>query len=65
MARSAGGSIAPPIAAQAIAVGTLSDALLKLTLALTIGRGVFRRTTATGLAALALALGVSLAVGVW
>jgi uncharacterized membrane protein (DUF4010 family) len=65
MARSAGGSIAPPIAAQAIAVGTLSDALLKLTLALTIGRGVFRRTTATGLAALALALGVSLAVGAW
>jgi uncharacterized membrane protein (DUF4010 family) len=41
-------------AAQALAVGVLANTLLKLTLALVIGRGAFRRTAGAGLAALAI-----------
>jgi uncharacterized membrane protein (DUF4010 family) len=40
-------------AAQALAVGVLANTVLKLALALVIGRGAFRRTAGSGLAALA------------
>ena len=49
------------LAAQAIAVGILSNTLLKLTLTLTMGSGPFRRTAALGL----LALGVASGLGLW
>jgi uncharacterized membrane protein (DUF4010 family) len=49
------------LAAQAIAVGILSNTLLKLGVALALGSNAFRRRAAPGLAALALAL----ALGLW
>lgn len=65
MARQAGSGIPPSVAVHAIVMGTLTDALLKLTLAAIIGRGVFRRVVVAGIAALALAIGVSLIAGTW
>jgi uncharacterized membrane protein (DUF4010 family) len=54
------------LAANAIAIGILSNTVLKLGVALVLGSGAFRRWTAPGLAALALAsvLGLWLARGV-
>lgn len=49
------------LAARAIAVGVLSNTILKLGLAVVIGTGAFRGTCGTGLAAMALALGLALA----
>jgi uncharacterized membrane protein (DUF4010 family) len=49
------------LAAQAIAVGIMSNTLLKLTLTLTMGVGTFRRTAALGL----LGLAAASALGLW
>ena len=49
------------IAARAVAVGVLSNTLLKLGLALGLGSAAFRRTCGAGLAAVALASGLALA----
>jgi uncharacterized membrane protein (DUF4010 family) len=49
--------------AVALVVGILSNTLLKLTIALVIGRGRFRTATAAGLGAIALALAVPLFMG--
>jgi uncharacterized membrane protein (DUF4010 family) len=50
------------VAAQAIAVGILSNTLLKLGLTLAIGAKDFRRLAAIGLACLAVASGVGIAI---
>jgi uncharacterized membrane protein (DUF4010 family) len=42
-------------AAQALAVGVLANTVLKLVLALVVGRGTFRRVAGFGLAGLAVA----------
>jgi uncharacterized membrane protein (DUF4010 family) len=57
----AAGPDGPGLAAQAIAVGMLSNTLLKLGVALALGSNAFRRRATPGLAALALAL----ALGLW
>jgi uncharacterized membrane protein (DUF4010 family) len=62
MARSVAEGVAAIVGAQAIAAGMLSNTLLKLGLAVVIGRGVFRVVTAVGLAAVAGALGVTLVI---
>jgi uncharacterized membrane protein (DUF4010 family) len=49
-------------AAVALVAGILSNTLLKLTVALVIGRGWFRTATAAGLGAMALALAVALLI---
>lgn len=51
------------LAAEAIAVGILSNTLLKLTLAAVFGANAFRRRAIPGLAALALAIGLGLWLG--
>ncbi len=53
------------LAATAIAVGVLANTMLKLTLTLVLGSRAFQRRASTGLAALALASGVGLALGAW
>ncbi|HVB39053.1 MAG TPA: DUF4010 domain-containing protein [Vicinamibacterales bacterium] len=60
MAQAATEGVAAHVAAQAIAVGTLSNTVLKAGLALALGAPAFRRTVALGLAALGAALAVSL-----
>jgi uncharacterized membrane protein (DUF4010 family) len=49
--------------AQAIAVGVLSNTLLKLVFSLVLGRGVFRRIAGAGLVVLAAASGLGLWLG--
>ena len=51
------------LAAQAIAVGVLSNTVLKLAVAVGVGRGEYRRLAGLGLAALMLGSGVGLWVG--
>jgi len=51
------------LAATAIAVGILSNTLLKLTLSAVLGANAFRRWAVPGLAALALAIGLGLWLG--
>ncbi len=53
------------LAAMAIAVGVLSNTLLKLTLTLVLGSRAFQGRASLGLLALALASGVGLALGAW
>jgi uncharacterized membrane protein (DUF4010 family) len=53
------------LAATAIAVGMLSNTLLKLTLTLVLGASAFRRRAGLGLVALALASVVGLFIGSW
>lgn len=53
------------LAATAIAVGVLANTLLKLTLTIALGSRAFQRRASIGLAALALASGVGLALGAW
>jgi uncharacterized membrane protein (DUF4010 family) len=53
------------LAASAIAVGVLSNTLLKLTLTLVLGSPAFRRRASTGLVALALASVLGLWIGSW
>lgn len=62
MARSGGLNLDPAVAARAIAVGILSNTLMKALLALVIGRAGFRWLAAAGLGAMAIASAVSLAV---
>lgn len=59
MTRSAAEGITPGVAAQAIAIGILANSLLKLTLAAALGTPPFRRMTGLVLAAMALAIGLS------
>jgi len=59
MSRPADG-IAPNIAATAIAIGVLSNTVLKMCVAAVVGASAFRRTTIAGLAALAAASVVAL-----
>jgi uncharacterized membrane protein (DUF4010 family) len=60
MARSAEGGISIPVAAQAIAIGVLSNTILKLLLEAVIGRGRFQRLTPAWLGIMALASAASL-----
>lgn len=60
LARSTAEGEAIPIAASALVVGVLSNTVLKLLVAVVVGRGWFRALTAGGLAAIALALGAAL-----
>jgi uncharacterized membrane protein (DUF4010 family) len=60
LARSAADSAAMPTAATALVVGMLANTLLKLAVALVIGRGWFRTATGLGLGAMALALAATL-----
>lgn len=53
------------LAATAIAVGVLANTLLKLTLTIALGSRAFQRRASIGLAALALASAVGLALGAW
>jgi uncharacterized membrane protein (DUF4010 family) len=55
MAKLGGGPTGPAIAARGLAVGILSNTAFKLALAVSLGRGVFRRLAGAGLAALAVA----------
>jgi uncharacterized membrane protein (DUF4010 family) len=60
MARSAEGQIPIPVAAQAIAIGILSNTILKLLLGIAIGRGRFRTLAPAWLALMAIASAASL-----
>jgi hypothetical protein len=48
------------IAAMALTIGIMSNTIVKLTIALVVGRGTFRAVTALGLGAMAAALAASL-----
>jgi uncharacterized membrane protein (DUF4010 family) len=61
MAKSAEGQISTQIAAKAIAIGILSNTVLKLLLGTLIGRGRFRRLTPAWLAIMAIASAASIA----
>jgi len=61
MAKSAGGQISIPVAAQAIAIGILSNTILKLLLGAAIGRGRFRVLTPAWLALMAIGSAASIA----
>jgi uncharacterized membrane protein (DUF4010 family) len=61
MANSAEGQTPIPVAAQAIAIGILSNTILKLLLGAVIGRGRFRRLTPAWLAIMAIASAASIA----
>ncbi len=52
-------------AATAIAVGCLANSFFKLGIALTLGRGAFRKRVAAGFLALILAAAASLGWGIW
>lgn len=61
MAKDAAGRLAPAVIAEAIAVGALSNTLLKLAIGVAFGRARFRRFVAAGLAVVAVVSAVSLA----
>jgi uncharacterized membrane protein (DUF4010 family) len=63
MARSIGGAVTVETAALAIAIGILSNTLLKLGLAVAVGGGRFRIASAAGLTAIGAA--VAAAIAVW
>jgi uncharacterized membrane protein (DUF4010 family) len=60
LARSTVEAGALPTAAVALVAGVLSNTVLKLTVAVVVGRGRFRILTAGGLAAIALTTGAAL-----
>lgn len=60
MARAAAGGVAAKTAAQAIAIGIVSNTALKAAIAAVVGEGQFRVLTVAGLTALAVAVGVML-----
>jgi uncharacterized membrane protein (DUF4010 family) len=62
MARAVADGLAPGLAAQAVAAGILANTLLKLALALVVGKGTFRIATGAGLASISLALAAALAL---
>jgi uncharacterized membrane protein (DUF4010 family) len=53
---------AAPLAARAIAIGVLSNTILKLALVLVLGSSALRRTAAAGLVSLAAAIGAGLLI---
>lgn len=55
MARGSAGAIGVDVAARAVALGILSNSVLKLALAVGLGRGAFRGTAGAGLTAMGLA----------
>jgi uncharacterized membrane protein (DUF4010 family) len=55
-------SLATNVAAHAIAIGVLTNTILKLAVATTVGRAAYRRRTAAGLAALAASTAVGILV---
>ncbi|MGZ4732610.1 MAG: MgtC/SapB family protein [Terriglobales bacterium] len=61
MAKSAEGQIAIPVAAQAIAIGILSNTIMKLLLGVAIGKGRFRILMPAWLALMAIASAASIA----
>jgi uncharacterized membrane protein (DUF4010 family) len=61
MAKSAEGQTPIPVAAEAIAIGILSNTILKLLLGAAVGRGTFRRLTPAWLAIMAVASAASIA----
>lgn len=61
MAKSAEGQIAIPVAAQAIAIGILSNTVMKLLLGVAIGKGRFRILMPAWLALMAIASAASIA----
>ena len=61
MAKSAEGQIAIPVAAEAIAIGILSNTIMKVLLGVVIGRGRFRILTPAWLAVMAIASAASIA----
>jgi uncharacterized membrane protein (DUF4010 family) len=63
MTRLGAGAEAAALGAQAIAIGILSNTILKLALALFLGRSEFRRIAGPGLVALGAASGVGLWLG--
>jgi uncharacterized membrane protein (DUF4010 family) len=60
MARSVAPVSGPDLAARAVAVGVLSNTLLKMAVAIAVGRGAYRRVAGTGLALTAALLGALL-----
>jgi hypothetical protein len=62
MARIGGVALDPAVAARAIAIGILSNTVMKAMLAITLGRAGFRLLAAAGLLAMAVACAVSLAL---
>jgi uncharacterized membrane protein (DUF4010 family) len=62
MARSGGIELDPAVAARAIAIGILSNTVLKAVLCAGLGRASFRLIALAGLLAMALAGAASLAV---
>jgi uncharacterized membrane protein (DUF4010 family) len=62
MAKSASAGVPPADAAQAVALGVLSNTVLKLVIALLLGEARFRRLAPAGLAAIAGAAGLSIAI---
>jgi len=60
MAKSATGGVASAVAAKAIAIGILSNSILKLSLVLALGTPQFRRTSGVALAAMVVAIALSL-----
>jgi uncharacterized membrane protein (DUF4010 family) len=62
LARSASAPELMTSTAAALAVGVLSNTLLKMTVAVVVGRGAFRVITGSALAAIAIAIGVALAI---
>jgi uncharacterized membrane protein (DUF4010 family) len=65
MARLSSDAAQRSLAATAIGVGVLSNTLLKLGLTLALGAPAFRRRASAGLALLAVASGVGLALEIW
>lgn len=61
MAKSAEGQIPIPVAAEAIAIGILSNTILKLLLGAAVGRGRFQVLTPAWLAIMAVASAASIA----
>ncbi len=61
MAKSAEGQIAIPVAAQAIAIGILSNTIMKLLLGVALGKGRFRTLMPAWLALMAIASAASIA----
>jgi uncharacterized membrane protein (DUF4010 family) len=62
MAKSAEGQIAIPVAAEAVAIGILSNTIMKLLLGVVIGKGRFRILTPAWLAIMAVASAISIAM---
>jgi uncharacterized membrane protein (DUF4010 family) len=65
MAKSATSSVAPSVAAEAIAIGIVANSILKFCLAMAFGTPQFRRVGGVALAAMTMASGISIGVLRW